>query len=785
MATLNKNPEVSDLVPLTYGKIINSAGNEKRNVFHLKKFVENFKLDVEVDADCIPGYTKDPPQPAFISKSLNESKPEFVYNYPPIGPIPNYFECIICEAVGPDCHEVNCSKPFESSLYLTTRGASKLNKQEGTSYKLIVKKRGQKKVLSTNAKSGSFGNNVILTYENENKTHTVIKVGKNGTINISSGNFKNKSIEKDLVKKINEISDSFVEPDEPFKIDKTESYVYMIFAQFNIFPKENKNNLINLDAIHLNLWETPLFKRKIENRIYFVIKNKKYQIQNYVYNNGSITTKSNKQSNPFIQFVISLEPFKIYTQILKRGAVQLKLTYDDKKYEFKADEPLDLSLLEEVHAFLKNLFTILIKNSSETNYPIIVTEEEKEKKGILNMVDGKQPQVCQNRKGRELRPVPYSFRGTCPIEGYYVNPMGVKRPDGKYEPCCYKIKKTGQDSQDAVYKRWRLGFDNDIPDPDNLSAVFIPGTKIIESRKFKGLNDLTKEQLLDSLEYFGYIGKESPFKKGSIKLIIPFQHFSFINEKTSLEDTLMSSIPMESVRTMIQFDEEGASYFINELKQLADTGLENIEQLKGTVLDGFYDIDDNMYYPFDVLQFKSKDITKEKYKMRFDRLMFILDVLDNFPGSLTFSTNFDESIENITQEKNHFILFVPLNSAYTPGTINKKVKINYIQHPFISLNVENVKGNRWKVNHNGTKISEILLPQKDHTIEIPVMFINSKQVENGDIVLFKLNFNTDGKISYSKPLQPIEKLQAHATDLDYINDMLQFIHNPVDFKELS
>ena len=46
MATLNKNPEVSDLVPLTYGKIINSAGNEKRNVFHLKSFVENFKLDV-------------------------------------------------------------------------------------------------------------------------------------------------------------------------------------------------------------------------------------------------------------------------------------------------------------------------------------------------------------------------------------------------------------------------------------------------------------------------------------------------------------------------------------------------------------------------------------------------------------------------------------------------------------------------------------------------------------------------------------------------------------------
>ena len=41
---------------------------------------------------------------------------------------------------------------------------------------------------------------------------------------------------------------------------------------------------------------------------------------------------------------------------------------------------MTLHILKEVYTFLKQLFEILIENSSETNMPIIVNEIEKERK---------------------------------------------------------------------------------------------------------------------------------------------------------------------------------------------------------------------------------------------------------------------------------------------------------------------------------------------------------------------------------------------------------------------
>ena len=102
-------------------------------------------------------------------------------------------------------------------------------------------------------------------YENENKTHTIVKIGKNGVINIISANFENKSIQSDILKKINQtgsLNESY--HDNVFKIDKSLSYTYVILAQFNLYPKDNISLFINLEALNLNLWETPLFKQKIK-----------------------------------------------------------------------------------------------------------------------------------------------------------------------------------------------------------------------------------------------------------------------------------------------------------------------------------------------------------------------------------------------------------------------------------------------------------------------------------------------------------------------------------------
>jgi len=791
LLSLNENPEISSLHPLTYSRLLNNIDQSKeKNIksqytfLNLKKLVQNFKLDINEKLN----YIKKPPRPAFVSKSYYQNNPEFSYNYPPKGPIPLYFECIYCEQEGPQFHLEDCKKPFESSLYLTEAGEKKYSKPVGTSYKLIVKKRGQKKIISTSVKNQRFSDNVELVYENENETHTIVKIGKNGVINIISANFENKSIISDILKKINEtgaINESEYHSDV-FKIDKDTTYTYIILAQFNLYPKEHTLFYINLNAINLNLWDTPLFKQKINGKTYFKIGSKKYQIENYRYNSGNIISKSNKQTNPFIQFDIILQHFKVGVLIYKKGAVQMRLSYLDKKFEQKIDHPLTLDTLSEVYLFLKQLFKILIQNSSETEYPIIVNEIVPEKKGIRNMVDGKQPLVCQNHKGYELRPVPYSFYGKCPMDNYYVRPEGKKRPDGKFEPCCYKIKKTGQDSIETINNNFINGYKS-IEDPDTHSAVFTPGTKIVESRRFKGLNDLTQTQLLDSMEQLNYIGKQSKFKKNKeIELI--FEHLSYINKKDNLKNVLMTPIPIDTIRVILSFNENGISTFINTLQQTSESGLSKIKELSGTIMDGYLDTEEEVFYPFDIPFFKGEDICKKIFKYRFDTLMYCLEIINNAPGTLTLSTNFDDSIENILDEENTFILFIPLNSIYTIGKINKSVRIwtplidnNYT----ISLNVNHLKKNRWKVSINSKSINSIILPQKEDSIEIPVIFINKNKIEDNDIILFKINLNTNGIINNNKPLLPIEKLSSHINDYSDIINILEYIHSNITKQELT
>jgi hypothetical protein len=788
---LNENPKVTSLKLLTYSRLLNNIDQQKEKnekskytFLNLKKLVENFILDIELDAQGIPGYTKSPSLPAFISKSYYQSSPEYAFNDPPKGPIPLYFECIHCDQEGPNFHLKNCIKPFESSLYLAESGEDHYKKTAGTSYKLIVKKRGQKKVISTSVKNQRFSDNVELMYENENKTHTTIKIGKNGVINIISANFENKSIESDLFKKINQtgaLNESEYN-DYTFKIDKSTSYTYIILAQFNLYPKDQKNLFINLEALNLNLWETPLFKQKKGSQTFFVLSPKRYQVQNYRYNSGNIISKSNKQTNPFIQFDLINGIFKIGILIYKKGAVQMRLSYLDKNFNEKVDYPLETSTLQEVYTFLKKLFEILIQDSSETNYPIIVSEIIPEKKGILNMVDGGQPKMCQNRKGAEIRPVPYSFYGKCPINDYYVRPMGVKRPDGKFEPCCYKIKNSGKDSKKAINERFVNGFNEGIPDPDTLSAVYIPGTKTIESRSFKGLNNLTQEQLLDFMEEYGYIGKKNPFSKTKSKETFKdiFERFSYYTGQN--KNSLMVGIPNETIRSVLSFSE---NLFINTSEQSSETGLPKIPSLAGTIMDGYLDIEENIYYPFDIIYFKGQDISKNVYKKRFDTLMYCIEVLNNSPGSLTISTNFDDSLENIISEEDIFILFIPLNSVYTQGKINKDVKIwTSFMEEFISLNVHEYRGNRWKVDIQGKEISQILLPQKNDSIEIPIVFTNKNAVSSGDIILFKINMNMNGIINHNKPLIPIEKVSEHINDYIDIINILEFIKNPIKKENL-
>jgi hypothetical protein len=246
----------------------------------------------------------------------------------------------------------------------------------------------------------------------------------------------------------------------------------------------------------------------------------------------------------------------------------------------------------------------------------------------------------------------------------------------------------------------------------------------------------------------------------------------------------MTSIPNSTIRAFLQFDEQGNSIFVNGVYQTAESKLNVVTQLNNTIMDGYLDVDDEVFYPFDIIFFKNNNLTEQPFKKRFDTLMYCLDLLQDNTGSLTLSTNFDDNIENL-QEPETFIIFLPLKSVYTPGAINKNVKIltKQIEPIFLTLNVSPFRTNRWKVSFKGKEIPEMLLPQRekvkseDTSIEIPVAFTNKNKVEDQDIILFQVNQNTNGLLNNNKPLIPIQKVSTHINDYNDIINILEHVKN--------
>lgn len=816
---MNDTPEVTSFKPLTYSKLLNTTIREKHtkskySFLNLEKLSHNFPITQSPDVHQEHG---------FIGISYYQNKPEFSYNNPPKGPIPEYFECINCESVGPHFHTSDCRRPFESSLVLTAQGAQFYKKKEGTSYKLIVKKRGQAKVISDSIKNQKFTDNVELLYRNKNDTNTIIKIGKNGTINIISANFDEKDLEKDLIKKINQTDalDTSEYGSDTFVVSPETSYVYIIFAQFNLYPKkEDSLNYINLESIDLNLWHTPLFKRKKGSDIFFHNEVGDYTVTGYRYNSGNITSRNNKTTNPFIQFTLTNDSiFKVSVMVYKKGGVQLRLSYqkENKDSINYTDNPIELSKLKEVYSFLKVLFTDLIVNSNERGYPIILSEAVKIKKGIPNTVDGDEPQVCHNHKGYEVRPVEFSFYGQCPIPGYYVRPEGKKRRDGKFEPCCYKLKKSGKDSISERNKRIREGY-SVTPGTDNLSAVYTPGTKIVESRNFKGLKDFTESELMDCIESNGHLGESGLFKdsKKNTGMIssqdyssfrkkvlgdyyemvqtkkMLFQYFTPLNQnnlsKLTESNFMIFPIYADTIRVFLYFNEVGESFFININKDVSESGIHTLPKLENTIIDGYlypFKGDDFIFYPIDILAYYGNSMRSE-YISRFNTLTFCVDLINENTESLNVSIEFVDSMDEI---KNYIvpsisgILFINHTSEYTDDEINKKIFIWTRPLLQVSFEVKNVNKNRWEITIGKKNIPQKLLPQNKNSVELPIAFTKGK-ISDGNIILFNINLNTNGTININKPLVPVEKIPEHINDYPDVINILESINSPITADQL-
>ena len=780
--------EISELKPLTYSIILNK-NNDKQTVLNLEKLVTEFKLDIKLE-DNIPHKTN---ASAFISKSFyqiqNLDKPDktdFSYNYPPKGPIETNFICLYCKKEGPNYHKENCRRPFNSSLVLSRETTRFPGAEEGTEYELIVKKSGQKKIVSKRARSETFTDNVEIYYENEYTQRCIIRVSRTGTINIISASLKSEDedLPSLLVYRINQ-TNAVVNP--PFKILST--HIYLIQAQFNI--TKNKELLVNLNILHTNLWTIPLFKKKVGGKDVFMIGDESYIVNNYNYNSGEQYSRSNKMTNPYIQFNLIKGNIKTHVQIYIRGAVQLRSSYINPDIG-----ELTFDILENVYQFLKELLREVIIYSSESGYSVITSEIKSLKKSkIPNMVDGTQPKMCHNRPGTtagsgDYRPVPYSFYGVCPMEGYYVK--GIRRPDGKYEPCCRKLK-SDPSSPDYIgrYKNMML---NGYPDPQAAifgetvtpgdSAVYVPGTKIVESRSFKGLNNMSKKELFDYMEATGYIREANIFDKDKKLTNFTFKKIKTLTNLDIFTKNVYMVTPInnDTIKVKLYFDENGKSFFINVLNESVPFDF-TLPELKLTEIEGYLEMEKLTFYPYDILVYKGKDISENDFYhsagKRWDYLKKAIDLI-KVTNPFQIEMNFDL---NIVQGSNYYLQNENISGLLFIPTQGKEMRIwsdtFHDANSTVALNVQKISGNRWKISVNGTTISNSLVQQgPNNDIEIPVSFTKNKG--NNLIILFKINLKqTDFKIENRKPFIPLEILDEQINDHAEVVSILESINNPI------
>jgi hypothetical protein len=803
--SLNENPIISPLQQLTYSTLLNkNVKKENVKLLNLEDLVKNFSLDIKLENNKIIHTA----EPGFVSKSyyqvqnLEQKKDEFSYSFPPKGPIETGFTCMYCEKSGPDYHKESCSRPFTSSLVLSKETPRFPGAVEGTSYSLIVKKSGQKKIASKRARSQIFTDNIELVYEYEDETRCIIRISKNGSINIVSAKYTDEDLPNLILFKINKVPSS-----KNFSIES--KYVYMVSSQFTIFPhKYNDKLLVQLHILHMNLWESPLVKKKLKGKNVFMVGKEYYVVQKYVYNSGEMYSRSNKITNPYIlcTLIDSVNSNVKYSVMMYiRGSVQIKASFTDKE---NVSESLDTTKLYD---FLKKLLGYVLRYSVDANYPVIIedTASVAKKSKIPNTVDGKQPQVCHNRPGSyvgggDFRPVPYSFYGMCPMEGYYNVPGGVKRPDGKYEPCCAKLKNSpASDDYIGKYADTLLnGFK--VNQPDNLSAVYIPGTKIIEPRGFPGLHNMSKTQIIDFMEEAGYFS-ENIFTQNS-SVLTEFQTYQVENKVYTLTHSsfhLLASTsyivtPMYTgtLPVMLFFDTTGKSYFIYN-KEVSGSLIQPIPELKNTILEGYlYPFDDITFYPTDIHYKKGQKMNTDFYSKtskvnRYNSLKSVLDTIKKTESKILVQSQFDLNIVNgskyyLETENVTGLLFKPFGSSDTLFWNDTF----YGDNLHISLDLKKFENNRWTLSIEGKFIPTTLLQQgSGHDIEIPVSFSKKFIKKDSAIVLLKIHIKrTDFRIDQRKPFTPIEVLDQHINTYSEVIHILESINNPIPrnvFTELA
>lgn len=354
----------------------------------------------------------------------------------------------------------------------------------------VIKTKGPDKI-EYKTQTTSYNETLLIRYELNQDFKTSIRISKNGKINlihIPINDIDKNKMYSQIISRINEHPDTFIDLDE-YKLIPEISYNHSINSQFYLFPNKD-SGLINFENLYNNIYNVNSRGKlidsqftKIENDNIIVLisprTNKYIKIYKIKFSKGKITYNLTKTRQEINCIIIPADGIKIHLTIFKSGVFQMSMSYCNfndirgnicaKLINNKAKYPLKIEYLELIREIFIDIF-----NSESEFYSTYITSSNTD---IKNSISGKKTiykqgttQVCRNNdRGFNKRPIPYTWKGTCPENSHYLEFKGIfSHIDGKYYPCCAP-KKIGTDEEIGQYLK--SGFPKDREEAEEYGVT--------------------------------------------------------------------------------------------------------------------------------------------------------------------------------------------------------------------------------------------------------------------------------------------------------------------------
>jgi len=823
---------------------------------------------------------------------LDQGKKEtYIYSYPPIGyiestssgiipnPFPKGINCVICgdpsdisnpqlyindipqipnSEISNIYHSTECFQPNNNSLVISEYGASTVFKDKPVGYPYIPVKTGKTAGVKQKSKTMTY---LSIKYKyTEQKKPCEIRFFNNGTYTIISAPWElvdNKNFEKEFLTRVKK---SLETQGIKYVVNENTTQVNGIGTWFDTIKsdKENKNLILN------KIIEQIPNEITIKNRWKILSSTLKKTIKGdaTTISAGSILFKMEDLQNPIVNISFNL---------LEKGSVNLNFALNKsikEQLEKEIIQGINVSKNQKNLKLLdKNYVTVFVSQIQpffEELYKQPSIIQEISSKNLLNLRDefiGK-PSECRGTPPNDKRPKPYySFYGTCPGIGqgglrHAPMPWGIKTDASKggwYVPCCSSLTKSGKFSE-KVYKEFlKWGFpqidenNREIPfngellstkyevgQPDTMGAVYINGTKTIESRRFKGLMHLNENKLLNCIQQSGKMDefikwKESTsgiqptttltpdmqnltnkLKKLTDAEIVPFYFTNILSKlsfkKMNVDPYIVYGIPQNSKTATLFIDENGFLHVYNGVKTISSSVNSSVNY-KNSIFFGTFNGRKKTLYIVDVMFFKGKDVSENIYydvnKSIKSRLSMIFSFM--FENQDTPEIKIDRDVQkwdfNLIEGTNNFltkqnsmgILFINIIKPLKTNTINID---NYVWYKNFNPNEIYVTAElnwneqKWQLYWNNNVLTNKIVPNIE-SYTLPNKYTTNLDTKNSYDLVFKLNI-INNQWQY-KPIIPYKFLSnipfnsiiPESTPVSYFKSVENFLKQPIDQETLT